>query len=47
MNKLTIRVRALIGGRNAIETPLSSAETQQTADCPEPHIAHMAMTPFA
>ena len=47
MNKLAIRVRALIGRSNAMEPTISSAETRQTADCPEPHIAHMAMTPFA
>ena len=47
MNKNTIRVRTPIDGRNAMEPTISSAKTQQTADCPEPYIAHMAITPFA
>ena len=47
MNTYTIRVRTLIDGRNAMEPTRSSAETRQTADRPEPHSAHMAMTPFA
>ncbi len=47
MNKNTIRVRTPIDGRNAMKPTISSAETQQTADCPEPHIALMAITLFA
>ncbi len=47
MNKNTIRVRTPIDGRNAMEPTTSSAETRQTADCPESHIALMAITLFA
>ena len=47
MNKNKIRVRSPIVRRNAMEPTISSAKTQQTADCPEPHIALMAITLFA
>jgi hypothetical protein len=47
MNKHKIRVRAPFNGRKTIRPTLSSAATRQTADWPEPHVAHLAIPPFA
>jgi len=47
MNNNKNRVRATLNGRKTIGPTLASAQPPQTADRPEPHIAHWAIAPFA